>query len=68
MREIFNKEVRHEVFAKKMKNLLDSELIKERREKTFNDFLTNDKGKDLDFDKIYFLKKQNIIIREIKEQ
>jgi predicted transcriptional regulator len=68
VREIFNKEVRHEVFTKKMKNLLDSELIKERREKTFNDFLTNDKGKDLDFDKIYFLKKQNIIIREIKEQ
>ena len=51
-----------------MHKLLNNLEIEEKRKKLYADFEHSEKGKDIEFDKIYFLKKQNIIFRHIQEQ
>jgi hypothetical protein len=62
---VFNKEIKHEVFLTKMKDLLNDEDLQRNREMLNDYFAKAEKGKDMFFDKMYFLKKENWIIEQI---
>ena len=51
-----------------MEKILNNDSIIKKREKMYSEFSTKEKGKDMEFDKIFFLKKQHIITRHIEEQ
>lgn len=71
VRQIFNKEIRHDVFIKKMNTIINEKVYGvgnvEALAKIRKEFLSEEhfKGKDMVFDKVYFLKKHKIIAKNI---
>ena len=57
VRGMFNKEFKHEVFTRQMKNILNDSDMLRNREQLLDFFDRSDKGQDMIFDKMYFLKK-----------
>lgn len=65
---MFSKEIRHEVFAEQMNRLLNEEEVLRSRESLLRHFEGAEKGSDMFFDKLHFLKKENWIIEQIDGQ
>ena len=69
MRQVFNKEIRHDVFLNKMSAILKDQSQSEKLSKVKREFEDNEveKGKDMNFDMIYFIKKQKAILKYVSE-
>ena len=63
--ESFSKQIRHDVFNKKMNKLLNNDELNKEREKLLHYFYDTERGNDMVFDKMHFLKKENWIIEQI---
>ena len=48
-----------------MKHLLNDEEVSKSRENLLNYYLTAEKGSDMNFDKLHFVKKENWILEQI---
>ena len=68
IKSVFNKEVRHEVFQERMKQVLSDKDVIRERQILLSYFEKAEKGKDMVFDKMSFLKKENWIIEQIHQQ
>lgn len=68
VRYFFNKEIKHEIFLNKMNDILNDAEMMRNREILADYFGKAEKGTDMHFDKMHFLKKENWIIEQIEEQ
>lgn len=68
VRQIFTKQIRHDIFLERMNKLLNDSQVKRCRDSLIEYFDKAEKGKDMAFDKMRFLKKENWIIEQIQEQ
>jgi Asp-tRNA(Asn)/Glu-tRNA(Gln) amidotransferase B subunit len=68
VRGVFNKEVKHDVFLERMRVILNDPQTLRNREMLADYFRKADKGTDMLFDKMHFLKKENWIIEQVEDQ
>lgn len=68
VRGVFNKEVKHEVFLERMRGILNDPETLRSREMLADYFRKAEKGTDMLFDKMHFLKKENWIIEQVEDQ
>lgn len=66
--KLLSKEVKHSVWMAEMGRLLNSDRTARAREKLQHYFANADKGKDMVFDKNAFLRKENWVIQQVREQ